>query len=184
MLDELVRVFGEFIVALEAQREEAGVAPLGMRAPTETLLAGMLGTANGALSFLCLVLARAWQAGLYNPGGFGTEFRALRFPPAVVLGLTAAAVALVATGFDARSWAAAMLLPLTIAGFSLLHARARHRSQGSFWMGAIYAAWMVFDAAKLALIGLVVADAALDFRRRWGEGSPVEPEDDTKRDDD
>ncbi len=30
----------------------------------------------GAL--LSLLLARAWQAGLYNPGGFGTEFRSLR----------------------------------------------------------------------------------------------------------
>lgn len=176
MLEELVRVFGEFIATLEAQRVEAGVAPLGMRAPTELLLAGMLGTANGALSFLCLVLARSWQAGLYNPGGFGTEFRALRFPPAVVLGLSAAAGTLIALGFDARSWAAAMLLPLTIAGFALLHAWSRQRGSSSFWMGAIYAAWMVFDAAKLALVGLVVADAALDFRRRWGSSDPRDQE--------
>lgn len=171
MLEELVRVFGEFIVTLEAQRQEAGIAPLGMREPTALLLAGMLGTANGALSFLCLALARSWQAGLYNPGGFGVEFRALRFPPAVVVALALAAAALVATGFDARSWAAAMLLPLTIAGFALLHARARHRGQGSLWMGALYLAWAVFDAAKLALIGLVIADAAIDFRQRWS-GSP------------
>jgi hypothetical protein len=186
MLEELVRVFGEFIVTLEAQRQEAGIAPLGMREPTAVLLAGMLGTANGALSFLCLVLARSWQAGLYNPGGFGSEFRALRFPPAVVVGLVAAAAALVATGFDARSWATAMLLPVTIAGFALLHARARHRGQGSFWVGAIYVAWMVFDAAKLALVGLVVADAALDFRRRWGKAraEPGSGADDDRQDDD
>jgi hypothetical protein len=60
-----------------------------------------------------------------------------------------------------------MLLPLTIAGFALLHARARFRGQSSFWLGGIYAAWLVFDAAKLALVGLVLVDSVMDFRRRW-----------------
>jgi hypothetical protein len=166
VLDELVRVFGEFAAALEQQNSVDGVA-LQIRPPTPLLLAGMLGTANGALSYLCLALGRSWQAGLYNPGGFGEEFRALRFPPLLVWSLAAAALALIGAGFEWRSWAAMAMLPLTIAGFALLHARARVRGQGSFWLGAIYAAWLVFDAAKLALVGLVLADAVLDFRSRW-----------------
>ena len=31
----------------------------------------------------------------------------------------------------------------------------------------MYVAWLVFDAAKLALVGLVLVDALLDFRSRW-----------------
>lgn len=46
-----------------------------------------------ALQTLSLLLARYWQALLYNPGGFGQEFRQLRF------GKVAANVALVATVF-------------------------------------------------------------------------------------
>jgi hypothetical protein len=170
VLAELARVFGEFAAAMEQQ---GGGESLGVqiRPPTPLLLAGMLGTANGALSYLCLVLGRSWQAGLYNPGGFGEEFRALRFPPIVVWGLAAVALALISAGFEWRSWGAMCLLPLTIAGFALLHARARVRGQSSFWLGAIYTAWLVFDAAKLALIGLVLADAVLDFRTRWQGGS-------------
>ncbi len=166
MIDELVRVFGEFAAALEAQGEGAA---LQLRPPTELLLAGMLGTANGVLSFLCLALGRYWQAALYNPGGFGEEFRALRFPPALVLGLGVLAAALIAAGFEWRSWAAMALLPLSISGFALLHARANHRKQGGFWLGSIYLAWLVFDAAKLALLGLVLADAMMDFRSRWDD---------------
>jgi hypothetical protein len=176
MLEELVQVFREFLANLQAQ----GGAELEFRVPTPLLLAGMIGTANGLLCFLCLVLARYWQAGLYNPGGFGAEFRALRYPPAVAWGLGLAALGLISAGFDWRSWGAALLLPLTIAGFALLHARARQRGQGSFWLGAVYVGWVVFDAAKLALIGLALADALLDFRRRWagtddgagGSGTP------------
>ena len=46
-----------------------------------------------ALQTLSLLLARYWQALLYNPGGFGQEFRQLRF------GKVAAYVALVVTVF-------------------------------------------------------------------------------------
>jgi hypothetical protein len=70
-------------------------------------------------------------------------------------------------GLAYRSWAAALLLPLTVAGFALLHARARFKGQSSFWLGGVYAAWLVFDAAKLALVVLVLADSVTDFRRRW-----------------
>ena len=176
MLDELVQVFRDFLGNLQAQGSADG-AELEFRVPTPLLLAGMIGTANGLLCFFCLVLARYWQAGLYNPGGFGVEFRALRYPPAVAWGLGLGALGLISAGFDWRSWGAALLLPLTIAGFALLHAWARQRGQGSFWLGAVYVGWVVFDAAKLVLIGLALADALLDFRQRWrgpggGPGGP------------
>jgi hypothetical protein len=168
LLAELARVFEEFFRALAEQAQRDGAETLQLRPPTVLQLAGMMGTANGALSFLCLALARYWQSELYHPGGFGQEFRALRFPPTLVGGLLVAAAALAALGISYRSWAAALLLPLTIAGFALLHARARQRGQGSLWLTALYMLWLVFDVAKLLLLGLVVADAMVDFRSRWG----------------
>ncbi|WOJ93150.1 hypothetical protein R0135_15380 [Congregibacter variabilis] len=191
LLVELAGLFAQFFAALETQTLEAGGQPLGLAPPTTAQLAGMMGTANGALSFLCLALARYWQAALYNPGGFGSEFRALQLPKTLVWALVMAAVAFAAAGLAFRSWGAAMLLPLTIAGFALLHARARHRRQGSFWMSGIYVAWLVFDAAKLGLVGLVLADTVMNFRDRWqdaesstlGEGSDTKEEQDVSDDD-
>ena len=166
MLDEMSRIFARLSLALEEQAgpDQGGVA---LHAPSRVQLAGMMGAVNGMLSFLCLALARYWQAALYNPGGFGTEIRALRFPPALVWVLGIGALAIAAVDIQWRSWGAALLLPLTIAGFALLHARARYRGQGSFWLSGIYVAWLVFDAAKLALVGLVLVDALLDLRGRW-----------------
>lgn len=176
LLTELAGLFAQFFAALETQTLEAGGEPLGLAPPTLAQLAGMMGTANGALSFLCLALARYWQAALYNPGGFGSEFRALQLPRTLVWALVMAAVAFAAAGLAFRSWGAAMLLPLTVAGFALLHARARHRGQGSFWMSGIYVAWLVFDAAKLGLVGLVLADTVMNFRERWKDAESQEPD--------
>lgn len=41
------------------------------------------------VSLLCLMLGRYWQSVLYNPGGFGLEFRALRLSPPLAFGLLA-----------------------------------------------------------------------------------------------
>lgn len=167
LLTELSAAFSELLAAVEQRSLESGGKPTELVAPSATQLAGMMGVANGALSFLCLTLARYWQAALYNPGGFGGEFRALRLPRYAVFLCALVALLLALQGVTYRSWGAVFLLPLTIAGFALLHARASQRGKSGFWMGGIYAAWVVFDAAKLALVGLVIVDAVLDFRARW-----------------
>lgn len=184
LLAELANVFGEFFSSLEQRAIEAGGEALKLSPPSQMQLAGMMGTANGALCFLCLSLGRYWQAALYNPGGFGAEFRELVLPKPVVWGLGLVALGLASTGLEYRSWGAAFLLPLTIAGFALLHARARFRGQSSFWMGGIYAAWIVFDAAKLALVGLVLVDSLVGFRAKWSStGTSSRSQDDRENDD-
>ncbi|MEO1079993.1 MAG: hypothetical protein AAFY29_10585 [Pseudomonadota bacterium] len=166
MIDDLDRMFSEVAAAMEAQGENAAAL---LPSPSKMLLAGMLGSVNGLLAFLCLALGRYWQAVLYNPGGFGEEFRALRFPPSMVLGLGACAAALMATGIDWRSWALMPLLPLTVGGFALLHARANRWRQSGVWMGLIYLVWLIWYPARLALLALVLADAMMDFRSRWDD---------------
>ncbi|MEO0435962.1 MAG: hypothetical protein AAF098_03545 [Pseudomonadota bacterium] len=171
LLAELAQMFEQFFASLEQQTSTSGAQAVRLQPPTQLQLAGMMGTANGAMSFLCLALARYWQASLYNPGGFGSEFRALRFPTAIVFTLLLVGLAGASFGISYRSWAAAALLPLTIAGFSLLHAGARLRGRGSFGLSLIYVTWIVFDAVKLLLVGFAVADTLLDFRGRWSAGS-------------
>ncbi|BCQ58979.1 hypothetical protein PBOI14_07290 [Pseudomonas sp. Boi14] len=51
------------------------------------ILTGLIAALLQAISVLSLILGRYWQAVLYNPGGFGREFRAIRIPlgPAMLL---------------------------------------------------------------------------------------------------
>ncbi len=70
---------------MEQQLSEGGQAVVLAR-PDAAQIAGMLGAGTAIGSVLCLLLARYWQAALYNPGGFGQEFRALYYPPVVARG--------------------------------------------------------------------------------------------------
>lgn len=167
MLEQLAAVFADFVRALQ---ESDNTADVKLIAPGVTQLAGMIGAANAALSVLCLVLARYWQAALFNPGGFAGEFRALRYPATVTASLVVGALALSSLGVTYRSWAVNLLIPVTVVAFALLHAWAAIRGRGKVWLSAMYVAWLLFDAAKLALVGLALADAWADFRRRWSGG--------------
>ena len=147
--------------------------------PTAAQIAGMLGAGTGMTSVLCLLLARYWQAALYNPGGFGDEFRALRYPLAVSSVLAVASIALASLGLQYRTWAVIALLPLTFAGLALVHARVRHREQGMGWLTGFYAAWLLLDPVKILVVGIAIADSWFDFRQRWSNGTDGgEPRDD------
>ncbi len=181
MLEQLAAVFADFVRALQEANSADGVTLL---VPGVTQLAGMIGAANAALSVLCLMLARYWQAALYNPGGFASEFRELRYPVGVMASLVVGALALASMGLVYRSWSVNLLIPVSVIGFALLHAWAAVKGRGSVWLTAMYAAWLLFDAAKLMLVGLAVVDAWVDFRRRWrGIDSDDRDDDMSGRDD-
>lgn len=171
LLEELVGAFDRVLAALEQRvAVPEGAEAVQLLRPTLVQVAGMMGTGTAFCAVLCLLLARYWQAQLYNPGGFGSEFRALSLPPAVATGLALGAAAVFAAGTGLRSWGMALLLPLTFCGLALVHARIHTRSQGGAWLAGFYVAWLVFDLVKLAVVLAALADSYLDFRGRWAGG--------------
>ena len=75
-LEQIVAYFSEFLASLEQQLSQGG-EPVMLARPNATQVAGMMGAGSAMTAVMCLLLARYWQAALYNPGGFGSEFRAL-----------------------------------------------------------------------------------------------------------
>jgi hypothetical protein len=181
MLDQMIAVFDQFLASLEQQMAPAGSgAEVTLLRPTALQVAGMLGVANGLLSVLCLLLARWWQAALYNPGGFAAEFRQLYYPPAISALLLLVALGLASQGVQWRPWAAVCLLPLTFAGLALLHARQALRGGGSGLLVGFYLTWVFFDLVKILVVIVAVADSWLQWRQRWAarRGTDVDRRDD------
>jgi hypothetical protein len=169
-LDQIAAYFGEFLATLEQQLSQ-GDQNVILARPTPVQIAGMLGAGTAMTAVLCLLLARYWQAALYNPGGFGEEFRQLYYSPMVAVALALGIVALAALGAEYRTWAMICALPLTFAGIGLVHARARHRGQGRGWLTGFYLAWLFFDPVKLLVVFVAIADSWMNFRRRWTTGN-------------
>lgn len=179
-LEQIVAVFGEFLSSLEQQLSQGG-QEVQLSRPTALQIAGMLAAGTAMTSVLCLLLARYWQAGLYNPGGFGVEFRELRYSAATATALALIAAALAGLGTEYRTWAIISLLPLNFAGLALVHSRAKGRGQGSGWLTGFYLAWLFLDLVKLMVVFAAIADSWFNFRQRW---TKLSSKDVGKREDD
>lgn len=113
------------------------------------------------------MLGRYWQAVLYNPGGFGREFRAVRLPlvPALVL----LACMLIGPNFGAGL---AMLtpicsVPLMFAGAALLHGLVAQGRLARFWLVGLYVTLLLFmQLIYPLLVVLAIVDSLIDFRGR------------------
>ncbi|MCP5142236.1 MAG: DUF2232 domain-containing protein [Gammaproteobacteria bacterium] len=126
-----------------------------------------------ASQVVALLLARHWQAQLFNPGGFRNEFHGLRFEPRwafLVVGLVVAAM--ITKQAIVADLAAVSVLVYALQGLAVLHALGAGKKAPGFWMVLIYVPLvLMFTVAVqlLALLGLI--DTWLDLRKRMGAGA-------------
>ena len=170
-LEELITTFNQALAQLEQDLQQEGSEQLAFNALSVSQVAALLATGNAVIAVLSLMLGRYWQALLYNPGGFGSEFRALKVPQGAVLVMASAALVLWWLGPEWRVWSAIAVLPLTVAGFALVHAYAVRTDKGLGWLTLMYVLWIVLDPVKWLWVACVVIDAFADFRARWSRSS-------------
>jgi len=119
---------------------------------------------------LSLLIARWWQAVLFNPGGFGSEFVGLRMHAAFpYAGIGALIVAVTASG-DMAVIALNLGFPLfalfLLVGFSVLHALVSRNKSWKVWLVGTYIAllFVPYIIVPIALVGL--SDLWFDWRER------------------
>lgn len=120
---------------------------------------------------LSLLLARAWQAMLYNPGGLAREFEQLRLGRGMALAMPALALlAMTGEGALAR-WAADATLIVGLAwlvqGLAVIHAVRRVRGLHRGWLVLVYGLLLFVEPhAALVIAVLGWLDGWMDFRNR------------------
>ena len=131
------------------------------------VLTGLIAALLQIVSVLSLIVGRYWQALLYNPGGFGREFRAIRIPlgPAMLL----LACMLLGPNFGPQM---AMLtplcsVPLVFAGLALIHGLVAEKRLVRFWLVGLYVTLLLFmQLIYPLLVVLAIVDSLIDFRGR------------------
>ncbi|BFM10190.1 hypothetical protein R50072_03430 [Simiduia litorea] len=167
-VQSLIQVMGDLL------RELAANAPEGAAVanPSNTFVLGLIAYVVALSGLGSLLLARWWQALLYNPGGFQQEFHQLRLMPvqALICSLGAIYCLLQPAGYQA--WASLFALPLLLTGIALVHAFVRARHLGKGWLVLMYFGLFVAAPLSAAISALAVADTWLNLRDRLKVKAP------------
>jgi hypothetical protein len=173
LLDDLVRTGVNFYEQYNAEVARA----LGDDLETvirDTMNASMAGTYL-ATAIGMTMLSRAWQAGLYNPGGFRKEFHALRLSPvvAVLCGVTMVLGPVLGLNSMLLAWAAGT--PLFLAGVALVHGAIGRKNLSGNWLVMFYIAlFLLGPSLMILLVVMAFVDSWLDIRGRIKPAGPAE----------
>lgn len=143
---------------------------------TVPFVAGFFGSVATLFCTFSLMLARWWQAILYNPGGFGKEFKQIRFSPTQAMGLLLAIGCCMALPATYSMWASMFGLPLLFAGISLVHSIVYSKQMGEFWLYLFYGLLLLVDPFKLVIAIIAVLDSWFNFRGRLPQPPENKPE--------
>lgn len=137
------------------------------------LLTGMIAAMLQIVSLSCLILGRYWQAMLYNPGGFGREFRTVRIPRGLALMLLACMVVGPNIGNQLAMLTPLCSVPLAFAGLALIHALVAEKHLARFWLVGLYVTLLVLiNLIYPLLVVLAIVDSLIDFRGRLASKDP------------
>ncbi len=153
--------------------KQSGVSgdPQQVLAAVAQLMTGVAAAALVLGLLVCVLLARWWQALLYNPGGFRREFHALRMDRssgwmtvAVVFAAAAGHGSVLAT--VAVQVAMVLLVMYALTGLALAHSLVAGYRAHVAWLAGLYVALIVLRPMVLLLALAGLLDAWFDFRRR------------------
>jgi hypothetical protein len=143
---------------------------------TLALMNGLVAMFFGINLMLTVLLARWWQALLYNPGGFIKEFCALRLPRSLsYLAILLAAVVLTGVvdskGHVLTDLFIIMVMMYLFQGLAAMHAMAAGRGRSQLWVLPVYVGLFILPPhviIGLAMVG--ITDSLINLR-----GQPPTP---------
>lgn len=137
-----------------------------MALPGDGFVIGLLSYVIAVNAMMSIVLARWWQATLYNPGGFQQEFHQLRLNPVQGIACFAAVIYCWSQGGDYQTWSSLFALPLLLVGIAIVHHTVKARAISGQWLVLFYIALLLFSPLTVLLVTLAVMDTWTNFRAR------------------
>ena len=150
------------------------------QAETESFFAALSSMMTGLLVsglfdniVLGLLLGRAWQATLYNPGGFAEEFQQLQLGKMSAIVMTVVMLMALLAGANVpllQDFLPILLVLFAVQGVAVAHAIVRLQQRHKAWLIVMYILLLIMMpqmAVLLALIG--VLEQWFNFRQRSSE---------------
>jgi len=129
------------------------------------MMTGAMGVSVMSVALGALFLARYWQAGLFNPGGFQKEFHALSLGRNMALsGVMVVALSVFQGGQTAGAIAMVVIFAFFVQGLAVTHALVKQRGMHRYWLHGIYVL-LILPHTLLLLAALGLADNMFRLRR-------------------
>ena len=129
------------------------------------MMTGAMGVSVMSVALGALFLARSWQAGLVNPGGFQKEFHALSLGKnAALVCVLIIVLSVVQDGQLAGAVTVVVIFAFFIQGLAVSHSLVKQRGMHRFWLYGIYVL-LVIPHTMLLLAALGLADNMFRLRR-------------------
>ena len=167
-----LQMMGPFVEMLQAQPDwqleqaetESFVAALS------SMMTGLIFAGLFTNVVLGLLLGRAWQADLYNQGGFAEEFQQLQLGkgPAIITVAVALSALLPGAGFAIMQDCLPVLLVLfAVQGVAVVHAVVRLQQKHKAWLIVMYILLLIMMPQMVFLLALIgVLEQWFNFRQR------------------
>ena len=177
ILGDVTSWWKETLTTLFEPAMEAG-GPLADPELVEKILADLSKVMTGIAAagfvlntIMCLYLARGWQAQLFNPGGFRSEFHELRFGyKTAVVSLAVIVLSMVPMGGLSNVAVEIMIVALSlyvIQGLAMIHAVVAIKKMHVAWLIGVYLVAFFLLPQLMAVVALLgLADTWVDFRQR------------------
>lgn len=133
----------------------------------QTILLGFFALGQAFAMVVMLIIARWCQSALYNPEGFGKEFRALRLSPAVSSGLVAAMLVCYLFNEALGRWLPLLTVPLVFAAIGLTHWVVKTKEMSGNWLAGFYISMaLLFQLIYPFLASVALMDSWFNIRNR------------------
>ncbi len=162
---------GELIGQMtETLRQMTGEEPPELGVTQRELLA-FVSFLMALATLVSLVVARWWQAMLYNPGGFRAEFHQLRFHIKDSALLVGAVLLCTVMGGEYTAWINLLALPLLVGGIALAHWLVGQRRWGVQTLVVFYAGLFVLMPLFVPMLVVIgFTDSIVNLRSRLSAG--------------
>ncbi len=131
-------------------------------------MTGTFAAALALISILSLIIARNWQAVLYNPGGFGEEFRQINLgKQAAIAVLVGIAIAVLTMNQLVVELIMVGIAVFMFQGLSLAHALVKRHNLKIAWLIGLYVMMFLLLIQMIVLLATFgIIDTFVDFRHR------------------
>ena len=131
-------------------------------------MTGTFAAALAIIAILSLIIARNWQALIYNPGGFGEEFRQIMIGKQAAIALVVAiAIAVITANQLIIELIMVGVAIFMFQGLSLAHALVKQREMNTRWLVGLYVFMFLLLIQMIVLLAtFAIIDNFVDFRSK------------------